>query len=312
MTRVALSLTIAESMNGVLVIDKPAGMTSHDVVARVRRILREKSIGHLGTLDPMATGVLPLVLGKMTRLAQFYGDAEKAYEGEIRFGFATDTYDADGDPVGEVSPVQLSLEQVCETAARFVGKIEQVPPPFSAKKIAGVPAYKLARKKKEVELQPVEVEIYELEVLGLSDERARFRSRVSAGTYLRSIAHELGRVLSVGAHLSSLRRTAAGEFRLEDAKALEEVEAAVRDGVPERVFVHARRILPEFPSVTVAEDLASKVRHGLPVNLPEMSKSKWVKVYVGQAELIAVASRVAGTLFHPKVVLVGSGDAIKV
>jgi len=297
-------------MNGVLVIDKPAGMTSHDVVARVRRLLGEKSVGHLGTLDPMATGVLPLVLGRLTRLAQFYGDAEKAYDGEIRLGFATDTYDADGDPVGKAQPVDLSLEQVRQAAAKFTGKIDQMPPPFSAKKVAGVPAYRLARKKKEVELQAVQVEVRELEILSLEGDRARFRSRVSAGTYLRSIAHEIGQALGVGAHLSSLRRTASAEFQLEDAKTLEEVESAAQSGQPDRIFVHLRRILPAFPSVTVADDLAARVCHGMPVNLPEMSKSKYVKVFVGQSDLIAVAGRVAGTLFHPKVVLAGSQEAV--
>ncbi len=297
-------------MNGVLVIDKPRGMTSHDVVARVRRLLRERSVGHLGTLDPMATGVLPLVLGRMTRLAQFYGEAEKAYQGEIRFGFATDSYDADGELVGETKPAELSLEQVRAAAAKFVGKLEQVPPPFSAKKIAGVPAYKLARKKKEVPLQAVAVEVRELEILSLNGDRAAFRSRVSTGTYLRSIAHEIGRALGVGAHLASLRRTASGEFSLQDARTLEQLEAAAEAGDPEREFVHPRRVLPGFPSVTVADDVAAKVRHGMPVNLPEMSKSKLVKVFVGQSELIAIASRVAGTLFHPKVVLAGSQDAV--
>ncbi len=295
-------------MNGVLVVDKPAGMTSHDVVARVRRLLGEKSVGHLGTLDPMATGVLPLVLGRMTRLAQYYGEAAKAYEGEIRFGFATDTYDSDGDRVGEVSRVSVTLEQVREAAARFLGKIEQVPPPFSAKKISGVPAYKLARKKKDVALEPVTVEVRELEILSVEGDRARFRSRVSAGTYLRSIAHEMGRALGVGAHLASLRRTASGEFVVSEARTLAEVEAAARAGEPERVFVHLRRVLPDFPSVTVAEDVAARVCHGMPVNLPEMSKAKLVKVFVGQGELIAIASRVAGTLFHPKVVLGAQAD----
>src|SRR5919108_4533865 len=144
-------------MDGVLVIDKPAGITSHDVVARVRKILKQRSVGHLGTLDPLATGVLPIVVGRMTRLTQFYTSAEKSYQGEICFGVETDTYDAAGEPAGPVKPVELTLEQVRQAARNFVGVIEQVPPPFSAKKIAGVPAYKLARKKKEVQLQPVKV-----------------------------------------------------------------------------------------------------------------------------------------------------------
>src|ERR1700730_7498363 len=139
-------------MNGVLIIDKPAGLTSHDVVNRVRRSLQQKSVGHLGTLDPMATGVLPLVTGNLTRLAQFYAASEKIYEGVIRFGYATDTYDAEGEATSTEQTVKVSLEQLRELAARFKGVIEQMPPPFSAKKLHGVPAYKLARKHKDVAL----------------------------------------------------------------------------------------------------------------------------------------------------------------
>ena len=144
-------------MNGVIVIDKPAGLTSHDVVNRVRRILGQRSVGHLGTLDPSATGVLPIVVGNLTRLAQFYAHSEKRYEGVIRFGFATDTYDADGEPTTPSRDIHLSYDEVRALAAKFHGKIMQTPPPFSAKKIAGVPAYKLARKNKEVALKQVEV-----------------------------------------------------------------------------------------------------------------------------------------------------------
>src|SRR6185437_8699277 len=145
---------MTQSTNGVLIIDKPAGLTSHDVVHRVRRIVGQRSVGHLGTLDPMATGVLPLVLGNMTRLAQFYLKSEKSYEGVIRFGFSTDTYDAEGEPAGAAQQPSLTLEQVRELATKFTGMIEQMPPPYSAKKIGGVPAYKLARKKQETSLKP--------------------------------------------------------------------------------------------------------------------------------------------------------------
>ncbi len=292
-------------MNGVLVIDKPAGMTSHDVVNRVRRLLSERSVGHLGTLDPMATGVLPLVLGKLTRLAQFYNHTEKIYEGQIRLGLATDTYDADGEPVGEARKVQVTFEQVREIAAKFRGEIEQTPPPFSAKKIQGVPAYKLARKKLEVTLQPVRVEIKEFEILNFDGELAGFRARVSSGTYMRSVAHEMGQQLGVGAHLAALRRTGVGEFTEADACTLEKLEAAAGADEPESLLIHPRRILPAFPSVTADEMNANRIRHGQAVNLPEMSRAPLVKVFAGQAELIAIASRVAGTLFHPKVVLMG-------
>src|ERR1700678_4851719 len=145
-------------MNGVLVIDKPAGLTSHDVVNRVRRILGQRSVGHLGTLDPSATGVLPIVLGNLTRLAQFYLHSEKTYEGVIRFGFATDTYDADGEPTTPLQDVQINYAEIRALTAQFQGVVEQMPPPFSAKRIAGVPAYKLARKNQPVDLKPVRVE----------------------------------------------------------------------------------------------------------------------------------------------------------
>lgn len=292
-------------VNGVMVVDKPAGWTSHDVVARMRLLVGERSIGHLGTLDPMATGVLPLVLGRMTRLCQFYTASEKAYEGTIRLGLATDTYDCDGDPMGEPQEVKVTLEEIVAAASSFCGRIRQTPPPFSAKKIKGVPAYKLARRKQDVDLQPVEVEVKEFAILGLDGDLVGFRSRVSSGTYLRSLAHELGQKLGIGAHLASLRRTAVAEFTLEQSHALERVAEAVSQGRLEELLVHPRRVLPEIPSVTADAEAVGKIRHGRSLNLPEMSRSKFVKVFAGQAELICIASRVAGTLFHPKVVLLG-------
>jgi len=291
-------------MNGVMVVDKPAGWTSHDVVARMRRLLGERSIGHLGTLDPMATGVLPLVLGRMTRISQFYKDSEKSYEGTIRLGIATDTYDCDGDSIGLEQEVHVTLEGIRAAACTFCGRIQQTPPPFSAKKIKGVPAYKLARRKQEVELQPVEVEVRELTVGGLNGHIVAFRCRVSSGSYVRSLAHELGRKLGTGAHLASLRRTAVAEFSLEQSKTMEQVAEAASQGQAEELLVHARRLLPDIPCVTADEQAIGKIRHGRTVNLPEMSRSAFVKVFAGQSELVCIARRVAGTLFHPQVVLV--------
>jgi tRNA pseudouridine55 synthase len=293
-------------MNGVLIIDKPAGFTSHDVVNRARRILHERSIGHLGTLDPMATGVLPLVTGNLTRLAQFYTASEKSYEGTIRFGFATDTYDADGDPTTPPQQVSLRAEEVEAVAALFRGLIEQTPPPFSAKKIKGVPAYKLARQQKEVKLQPVQVEIKEFEILAVEVERAHFRARVASGTYMRSVAHDMGRELACGAHLESLRRTAVAEFTLDDAHTLEQLaDAASNPLALDDFFVHPRKLLPNLPSVTADEPTVARIRTGRTVNLPELSRARLVKVFSGQRELIAIATRIAGTLFHPKLVLCG-------
>jgi len=291
-------------MNGVLVIDKPSGFTSHDVVARVRRIFNQRDIGHLGTLDPMATGVLPLVMGNMTRLARFYLGSEKRYEGVVRFGFATDTYDAEGEPSTGHREPNLTLDQLRSLACKFHGVIEQMPPPFSAKKINGVPAYKLARKKKETALKAVQVEIKEFEVLEFDGVRASFRARVASGTYLRSVAHDLGQLAGCGAHLDLLRRTSVGEFQLNEAHTLDEIERAAQsgDGVHD-LFVHPRTLLPSLPAVTATDEIVSRIRHGQPVNLLELSKSREVKVFYGQRDLIAIATRVAGTLFHPKIVL---------
>lgn len=297
-------------MNEVLIIDKPAGMTSHDVIDRVRRILGLRSVGHLGTLDPAATGVLPLVVGNFTRLAQFYLGAEKQYEGVIRLGFATDTYDADGEVCGSDEELRaaaavaqrVDANQVREAASRFVGAIDQVPPPFSAKKIRGVPAYKLARRQQDVQLAPVSVTVHELELHLLPDARVGFRARVSSGTYIRSIAQDLGLALGCGAHLESLRRTAHSEFTLADAHTLEAL-AESPGGDFAQFFLHPRKLLPQIPCVTANDDQIALVRHGRAVNLSEMSKSQYVKVFAGQRDLVAIAARVAGTLFHPKIVL---------
>jgi tRNA pseudouridine55 synthase len=290
-------------VDAVLIIDKPAGMTSHDVVALVRRITGEKSVGHLGTLDPMATGVLPLVLGRFTRLAQFYNDADKRYEGVIRFGWETDTYDAEGAPAGPEQPVNLSLDQVQAAAAEFTGQIEQYPPPFSAKKIAGIPAHRLARKGQPVNLKAKQVEIKQLEFTSWDGKQARFRAWVSSGTYLRSLAHDLGRKLGPGAHLAELKRTAVREFTIEEAHSLEQLERAKTAGALEGLFLHPRLVLPEFPAVVASAESAARIRHGSAVNLPEFSKAGTVRVFGGQRELLAIARRVAGTLFQPKVVL---------
>jgi tRNA pseudouridine55 synthase len=291
-------------MNGVLIIDKPAGLTSHDVVNRARRILGQRSVGHLGTLDPLATGVLPLVTGSLTRLAQFYMHSEKTYEGTIRFGFATDTYDAAGEPTTLAQVIVLQQEKLNVLAARFQGLIEQTPPPFSAKKLQGVPAYKLARKKLEVVLKPVHIEIKEFTILSVDADRVEFRARVASGTYMRSVAHEMGKLLGCGAHLERLRRTSVAEFGIDEAHTLEQVQAAVQQGSEEDLFIHPRKLLPEMPSVTADETSAARIRSGQSVNLPELSRARQVKVFSGQRDLIAIATRIAGTLFHPKIVLV--------
>jgi tRNA pseudouridine55 synthase len=291
-------------VNGFLIIDKPGGITSHDVVSRLRRITGERSIGHLGTLDPMATGVLPLLLGKFTRLAQYFSASEKSYSGSIRFGFATDTYDADGEPAGEQTHPVLTLEQIRAIASRFHGDMDQMPPPFSAKKIAGTPAYKLARAGKPVELKTARISIRSFEITAFDGEEALFNMSVSAGGYVRSVAHELGQDLMCGAHLSSLRRIQAGVFTLADAQTLEELEPLSGDiAALEAHCIHPRSLLTEMPSVGGDDVSLGRLRNGAQANLPEFSQAPLVKVFAGQKELVGIARRVAGTLFQPVVVM---------
>jgi tRNA pseudouridine55 synthase len=289
-------------VNGLLVIDKPAGMTSHDVVGILRRITGERSIGHLGTLDPMATGVLPLLLGKFTRLAQYFSSAEKSYTGTIRFGFATDTYDAEGEPAGPDSLPVLTLDQVRAAASRFHGEMEQMPPPYSAKKIAGKPAYKLAREGKPVELKAAKVCIANFEITATEGSKASFTMTISAGGYVRAVAHQMGQDLGCGAHLSSLRRTQAGVFTLVEAHTLDELQPLAGNADALEAFcVHPRSLLPEMPSVTGDALALGRLRNGAQANLPEFSSAPLVKVFAGQNELVGIAKRVAGTLFQPVV-----------
>lgn len=284
-------------------IDKPSGMTSHDVVSRLRRATGESMVGHLGTLDPMATGVLPLLLGKYTRLAQFFGPMPKAYSGAIRFGFATDTYDADGIPVAPVA-IRLPTNQEIQAAAvHFRGPVEQTPPPFSAKKVDGKPAYKAARRGEAVVLKPVSLMIEDFVIGELEGENAEFTMRISSGGYVRSVAHDLGRTLGCGAHLARLRRTVAGPFTLAQALTLDEMCALAAAGTLEQSLPHPRTLLPELPATTADTWVAGRLRNGNAVNLPEFSDAPLAKVFAGQRDLVAIVRRIAGTLFQPIVVL---------
>jgi len=289
-------------MNGLLIVDKPAGITSHDVVSIVRRATGEKSVGHLGTLDPMATGVLPLLLGKYTRLAQFFGQAEKQYTGTIRFGFATDTFDAEGEPAGQAHPLTCSLDELRALAERFHGELDQMPPVFSAKKINGVPAHKLARQGKEVPVKPARITIHNFALTSLEGDTAAFTMHVSAGGYVRSVAHELGQLAGCGAHLASLRRTQAGPFTLAQALTVDELKALSVADIEARL-PHPQTLLPEMPSVIVDEQTAGRIRNGIQVNLPEFSRAPLVKAFAAPRELLAVTRRIAGTLMQPIVVL---------
>jgi len=289
-------------MNGLLIFDKPSGMTSHDVVSIVRRATGERSIGHLGTLDPMATGVLPLLLGKHTRLAQFFGKAEKYYTGTIRFGFATDTFDAEGEPSTEPAPLKLSLEQLHAIAAHFQGTLDQVPPIYSAKKINGVPAHKLARAGQDVPVKPARITIHHFQLTSLHGDIAEFTMHVSAGGYVRSVAHELGALAGCGAHLATLRRTQAGDFTLAQSLTLDQLKSSTPSEIAARL-PHPRTLLTEMPSVIVDEQTAGRIRNGMQVNVPEFSQAPLLKLFSAPSDLLAIAQRVAGTLVQPTVVL---------
>lgn len=253
--------------DGALVIDKPKGKTSHDVVDAVRHLAGFRQIGHLGTLDPLATGVLALLLGRATRLVRFYSGRRKRYSAGFRFGFATDTYDSDGQPQGADAAPTLDAAVLEKFAADNIGRFEQMPPAFSAKKIRGRPAYELARKQQPVELKPVEVEIFEYRFTGIEGSIARFVIECSSGTYIRSLAHEMGRKLGCGAHLCEIARTAVGEFSLEQAVKLEELATAGRAGKFADYVIKLENLLPSLPRVNVLPVVEKRVRHGGKFNI---------------------------------------------
>jgi tRNA pseudouridine55 synthase len=253
--------------DGALVINKPKGKTSHDVVDAVRHLAGFRQIGHLGTLDPLATGVLVLLLGKATRLVRFYAGRRKRYTAAFRFGFATNTYDSEGVAQGPDVPPVLDRELIEGLAAESLGRFEQMPPIFSAKKVHGRPAYELARKNQVVELQPASVELFEYRLTEIEGPVARFSVECSSGTYVRSLAHDMGQKLGCGAHLSEITRTAVGEFSLEQGIEIEELAQAAREGRFQSFLIPLENLLPDFPRTNVLPVLEKKVRHGGKFNI---------------------------------------------
>jgi tRNA pseudouridine55 synthase len=245
-------------MAGVLLIDKPAGPTSHDVVALVRRVLREKRCGHTGTLDPFATGLLMLCLGRATRLARFFSGADKTYVATLHFGYATDTYDRTGTPQGDVRDHHPDPEALAQLLQGFVGRQLQRPPAFSAKKIGGKRLYQLAREGTPVEARPVEVDIRALELLKVDGARADIEVTVSSGTYIRSLAYDVGEKLGCGAHLSELRRIRVGSFSVSDAVDVATLES---DGAATSML-SPHEALRELPRVQVGVEAAQRLVHG--------------------------------------------------
>src|ERR1700724_2836804 len=309
--------------DGALVIDKPQGKTSHDVVDAVRHLAGFRQIGHLGTLDPLATGVLVLLLGRATRLVQFYAGRRKRYTAGFRFGFATDTYDSDGEAQGlDIAPV-LDKSVLERLASERVGRFQQTPPAFSAKKVKGRPAYELARKKQPVELKAVEIEIYEYKMKEIEGSTARFVIECSSGTYIRSLAHEMGQKLGSGAHLAEISRLAVGEFSLDQAIKLEELAEGARAGKFANSLIKLENLLPNFPRANVLPVVERRVRHGTKFNVlvsqiqpgraepPPGSTSELdagdprpprLRVFNQQDKLIAIAEAVVPRTYQPIVV----------
>jgi tRNA pseudouridine55 synthase len=298
--------------DGLLLVDKPPKLTSHDVVDVVRRLLGTRRVGHTGTLDPAATGLLVLCVGRAGRLQSFLTGWEKTYEGTIVFGVATDTYDTEGSPVGARHPnAEPSRERLEEVCRHFTGEILQVPPPFSAKKVHGRKFYELARAGEAVPDAPKTVTVRSLEILGLAGAVATFRVTCTSGTYIRSLAHDIGRTLGFGAHLGSLRRTSIGPFRLEEARTLEALEALGREerfGKP--AWLSLSEIPLPFPAIELAPAEATKVKsgHGVPVKVPEGAAGASMVRLTSGGDLLALGlleplGKGVLALARPKIVL---------
>ena len=302
-------------MNGILIIDKPAGITSHDVVARVRRILKTKRVGHTGTLDPFATGVMVILVGQATRLAQFLDKDAKEYEALVRFGFETDTGDRTGSPKSKVqSPKLESLDPIRAVLPMFRGEIEQTPPMYSAKKIDGKKLYELARKGETVERKAAKITIYELELLSVSPALAddltagidtvTLRVRCSAGTYIRTLAEDIGRKVGVGAHLEELRRTHAGKFSIDQSVTLEQL-GKMDD--PASALIAMELAVSHLPNIELTDERIAKTKNGLSTRIfvSDLNEGDAVQMIDGSGELIAIGFfNEAENVIQPKVVLV--------
>ncbi|MEX2264571.1 MAG: tRNA pseudouridine(55) synthase TruB [Bryobacteraceae bacterium] len=293
-------------MDGAIVVDKSPDWTSHDVVQVMRRLARTKKIGHLGTLDPIATGVLPLLIGRTTRLARFYTRNEKIYEGVVRFGYSTDTFDRTGAPTSRILEPTIDPGELERTLDKFRGKILQTPPAVSAKKVQGKRAYQLARAQVEVSLAPVEVEIHEATVLEVSGSVARLRVHCSGGTYVRALAHDLGEQLGCGAHLAELRRLRSGDFTIEQARTIDELRALAEAGRLEEVLAPAAQLLPDFPEVFVDDTVEGQIRQGRDFAVSAFRadpNARYVKAVNREGALVAIGEAKLPRLYHPAIVL---------
>jgi tRNA pseudouridine55 synthase len=289
-------------MDGVLNIHKPAGWTSHDVVQKARRILRESRIGHTGTLDPLATGVLVLCVGKATRIAQYLEAQEKEYRAVMRLGVMTDTLDADGKVIETKTYTPPSRDDILRVMQSFTGPILQQPPAYSALKVVGVPSYKLARKGKTVELKPRPVAVHHLELTSYDDPFVGLAVSCSKGLYVRTLCADIGAALGMGAHLVSLVRTRSGRFTLEQALSLDQLSALSAAGTLEKAFISIDKALSDFPLVEVGVSEAQRLSHGNQVPWSgNAEEDRIVRIHDPDGSLLAVG-RAGGGKLRPELV----------
>ncbi len=289
-------------INGILVIDKPQGLTSTETLEKVKRILRVKKAGHGGTLDPIATGVLPIFLNNTTKLAEIFLEGDKVYEGEFQLGITTETYDITGEVVAEKEVPEISAEEIQNLANSFVGEIEQVPPPFSAAKYKGRPLYKYARDGIIISKKPRKVKIKEFKILGKDNSKVRFYLHCSKGTYVRSLVHELGEKIGCGAVLTSLRRLKKSVFTLDKALTLERLKEIFTQGIEKlKPFIITPEEALEFlPKVILSEDLSQKIKEGQQIytssflsfikfqKLVISPTEKWIRIVTTRGKLVAI------------------------
>lgn len=286
-------------MDGVLNINKPAGITSHDVVDRVRRILHEKRIGHTGTLDPLATGVLVLCVGRATRIARYLEAGEKEYNAVMRLGVSTDTLDADGLVIASTSYAPPVRQQIIDVMKEFTGAIMQRPPAYSAVKVAGVPSYRLAREGKAELLKPRPITIFSIELTAFEDPLVSLTVRCSKGAYIRTLCADIGDALGMGAHLTGLERTRSGRFSIDRSVTLEELQAIITTGAVEKAFTTIDEALRDFPSVPISEKETDMVMHGNAISCPTSManmNSERVRLHSPAGRLLGLARIVSGVL----------------
>lgn len=302
-------------MDGLILVDKPQNFTSHDIVVKIRNILNTKKVGHYGTLDPLATGLMIFALGKATRLFPFFSKADKVYEGIIRLGFSTNTYDSTGKPISSEEKKYPLKAKILKGMKKSEGKIHQVPPPYSAKKYKGKPLYALARGKKEFELRPSKVSIHFFRLIKYNPPLIKFKVKCSSGTYIRSLAHDLGQSLGCGAHLSELTRKEVGNFNIKESFTLEEIKRLNEEGKIDEFLLPLESLLPEFPKIILKQKGSVLAKNGniiSPENifkviygesslsdLPD-EREKGFRMFSAEGKFLALAKKVPNkNCFHP-------------